>query len=61
MPSIKSITIANIATATMEQLDDIMQRTEYAQEGVAVGDAAADQDLRRAAQKELGVRMGLED
>ena len=50
--------VKSIATATMGQLDDIIQRTEYADRGVAVGEAAADQDLRRAAQQELARRMG---
>lgn len=54
------ITIENIKTATAEQLDDIIERTEYAEAGVALGDAAADQDLRRAAQREIDRRMGLE-
>lgn len=54
------ITVANISTATMDQLDDIIERTEYAEVGVAIGQAAADdQDLRRAAQRELARRMGL--
>lgn len=52
------ITIDNIHTATADQLDDIMERTEYAESGVAIGkEAASDQDLRRAAQAELGRRM----
>ena len=55
------ITVDNIKTATADQLDDILERTEYAEVGVALGDrAAADQDLRRAAQKELARRMGQE-
>lgn len=54
------ITIDNIKTATFEQLDDIIERTEYAEVGVAVCEAAAeDQELRRAAQRELSRRMGL--
>ena len=47
-----------IRTATEEQLDDIIERTEYAESGVTIGEAAAaDQDLRRAAQAELASRM----
>lgn len=55
------ITIENIKAATMEQLDDIIERTEYAETGVAPGAAAEDQDLRRAAQRELARRMGYVD
>jgi len=56
-----AITAATIKTATMEQLDDIMERTEYAESGVTIGEgAAADQDLRRAAQRELERRMGMD-
>ncbi len=51
------ITIDNIRTATADQLDDIIERTEYAAKGVTLGDdAAKDQDLRRAAKKELARR-----
>ena len=32
------ITIANIRTATADQLDDIIERTEYAEKGVAIGE-----------------------
>ena len=46
--------------ATMDQIDSIIKRTEYAAHGVALGDAAADQDLHIAAQKELAHRMGFE-
>ena len=56
-----AITAATIKTASMEQLDDIMDRTDYAENGVAVGAGAAeDQDLRRAAQRELDRRMGMD-
>lgn len=56
------ITTDNIRTATAEQLDDILERTEYAESGVAIGDdAAKDQDLRRAAQKEIARRAGFDD
>lgn len=55
-----AITTSNIRTATTEQLDDIIERTEYAEVSVAIGQGAADdQDLRRAAQRELAHRMGL--
>lgn len=51
--------IENIRMVTDDDLDDILERTEYAENGVAIGDAAKkDQDLRRAAQKELNRRMG---
>lgn len=51
-----------VRKANAEQLDDILERTEYAETGVAIGDAAAwDQDLRRAAQREIGRRMGFDD
>lgn len=50
---------ADIKTLTADQLDAIIMETEYAENGVAIGDAAAaDQDLRRAAQRELARRMG---
>ena len=52
------ITIENIRAATCEQIDEILAATEYADKGVALGDAAAaDQDLRRAARKELNRRV----
>ena len=55
------ITIANIRTATADQLDDIIERTEYAEKGVAIGEEAAkDQDLRRAAQAESTRRYALD-
>ena len=55
------ITIANIRTATSDQLDDIIERTEYAEKGVAIGVIAAkDQDLRRAAQSEITRRYALD-
>ena len=48
------ITIDNIRTATSDELDEIFEATEYAENGVAFGEFAAnDQDLRRAAFKEL--------
>jgi len=50
-----------VRTASVDQLDAIVARTEYAESGVAIGEAAAkDQDLRRAAQREIARRMGLE-
>lgn len=53
------ITIDNIKTATDEELDDILERTAYADKGVAIGESAStDQDLRRAAQKEIARRFG---
>lgn len=56
------ITIDNIRTATIKQLYDIIERTEYCDQGVALGDGAAkDQDLRRAAQQELARRAGFDD
>ena len=55
----KTFTAENIREATDDDLDEIMERTEYAENGVAIGDAAAaDQDLRRAAQKEMARRHG---
>ncbi|MEO7343629.1 MAG: hypothetical protein ABIU85_02220 [Methylotenera sp.] len=52
------ITIDNIKTATSDELDEIFEATEYTDKGVAIGAAAAaDQDLRRAAEKELGRRI----
>lgn len=50
-----------VCKASAEQLDDILERTEYADAGVALGEAAADQDLRRAAQREIARRMGYDD
>ena len=61
LKEIDMITIENIKAATMEQLDDIIERTEYAETGVAPGAAAEDQDLRRAAQRELARRIGYDD
>lgn len=55
------LTKDNIKQATMSQLDEIIEQTEYAETGVACGPAAYDQDLRRAAQNELGRRMFGED
>jgi ribosomal protein L12E/L44/L45/RPP1/RPP2 len=49
----------DITTLTNEQLDDIIDRTEYTIGAVAIGDAAADQDLRAASEAELAKRMGL--
>ena len=50
--------IAAVKTATMDQLDDIMVLTEYTEGAVTLGQVAIDhQDLRRAAQNELGRRM----
>lgn len=44
----------NVRTATSDQLDDILERTEYAESGVAIGkEAAKDQDLRREVQAEI--------
>ncbi len=58
----KTFTPANIREATADDLDEIMERTEYAENGVAIGEgAAADQDLRRAAQKEIDRRYGYDD
>lgn len=57
----KTITVNNIHEATFDQLDEIMERTEYAESGVALGDAAEDQDLRRAAQREIAWRFRLDD
>ena len=52
------MTYADIKALTADELDAIIMKTEYAENGVAVGDAAAaDQDLRRAAQRELARRM----
>jgi hypothetical protein len=61
MKEIEMITIDNIKTATADQLDEIIERTDYCESGVALGGAAEDQDLRRAAQRELGRRMGYDD
>jgi hypothetical protein len=49
---------AKVANLTDDELGDILERTEYTENGVALGDGAAhDQDMRRLAQKELGRRM----
>ena len=56
----RNAVIRQVRAASMEDLDDIIERTEYAENGVAIGEAArADQDLRRAAQRELADRMGM--
>ena len=48
----------NVNVMSMDELDEIINHTEYAESGVTIGDgAAADQDLRRAAQKEIGRRI----
>lgn len=58
----KNAMIRKVRSASMEELDSIIERTEYCEAGVAVGaEAAADQDLRRAAQREVSSRMGYED
>jgi len=57
----KNALIRRMRGSSMEELDAIIERTEYCESGVALGDAAADQDLRRAAQKEIGVRLGFEN
>ena len=50
-------TPSSLRTASVDELDEIMERTEYAAEGVAAGAAAAqDQDLRRMVERELGRR-----
>jgi hypothetical protein len=55
-------TAKNLRNMTADELDDIIERTEYAERGVAVGeDAANDQDLRRAAWAEINRRMGYDD
>lgn len=49
----------NLSLLSGEELDLIIERTEYADAGVAIGaDAARDQDLRRAAQAEIARRCG---
>ena len=49
---------AKIAKLDGEELSDLLERTEYAESGVAIGaQAAVDQDLRRLAQREHGRRM----
>lgn len=48
-----------LKAATAEQLDDAIERTAYCEHGVALGEAANDKLLRRAAQHELDRRMGL--
>jgi hypothetical protein len=53
--------IKNVGKLTAEQMDDVLEKTEYAETGVAIGQSAVDdQDYRRAAQKELARRMGHE-
>lgn len=42
---------------SMDELQDIIDRTEYAESGVALFDAGADQDLCRAAKKEIAARI----
>jgi hypothetical protein len=50
--------IRRVRGASMEELDEIIERTAYAEHGVAIGDGAReDQDLRRLAQAELGRRI----
>ncbi len=49
----------DIRKLSVEELDDILERTEYAEQGVAIGvGAQKDQDLRRLAQRELERRYG---
>jgi len=49
---------AKVAALDDNELSDILERTEYAESGVAIGtQAAIDQDLRRLAQREHGRRM----
>jgi len=57
----KNAMIRKMRAASTEELDAILERTEYCESGVALGGAAEDQDLRRAAQKELASRMGYDD
>lgn len=57
----KNALIRKVRAASMDELDEIIRRTEYCESGVALGDAGEDQDLRRAAQNEIGSRMGYED
>lgn len=46
-----------LRTVTDEQLDQILERTEYLEKGIALGvDAIQDHDLRCAAQKEIAHR-----
>lgn len=40
-----------------DQMDEVLERTEYAECGVAPGAAGQDQDLRRAVQAQLGFLM----
>ena len=42
---------------TADQMDAVLERTEYAECGVAPGPAGQDQDLRRAVQAQLGFLM----
>ena len=55
-----ALKIGDIKTATADELDDIIEATEYAEHGVALGEAAKDQDLLRAAQAEIARRYGPE-
>jgi hypothetical protein len=57
----KNAMIRKVRDASMEELDAILERTEYCESGVALGGAAEDQDLRRLAQRELASRLGLAD
>ena len=57
----RAINIDNIKSATADELDDILERTEYAEHGVALGVAVEDQALRRAAQDELARRCWGDD
>lgn len=46
--------VKDVSKMSYDELDEILQYTEYADQGVAVGDeAAADQDMRRSVQREL--------
>jgi len=51
----------NVRKVSDEKLDAIIKRTKYASQGVAIGGAAADQDLYYTAWRELGRRMGFEE
>jgi len=51
----------NVSKVSDDGLYEIIERTKYASKGIAIGGAAADQDLYYAAWRELGRRMGFEE
>jgi ribosomal protein L12E/L44/L45/RPP1/RPP2 len=53
--------IKSVSKMTSDELDDVLQSTEYCASGVPIGQAAADDKaLRNAAEAELAKRQGME-